>query len=64
MALRDGFFSVLAPGETVSKLRVCKFMQTSRCANAEITPDVFTAAEVELLHCSRTGFEALQMMSG
>lgn len=43
------------------KLRVGKFVQASRRADTEITPHVFTAAEVELLHCARTGFEALQM---
>lgn len=57
--LRNGFFTILAPGETMSKLGVCKLMQATSCPHTEITPDVFTAAEVQLLHGARTGLEPL-----
>lgn len=56
---RNGFFTVLTPGETVSKLRVCEFMQAAGRSNTEVTPNVFTAAEVQLLDGARTGFEPL-----
>lgn len=43
----------------MSELGVSKFMQTARRPHAEITPDVFTAAEVQLLHGARAGLEPL-----
>lgn len=48
--LRDGLLSVLAPGEAVTKLGVCKLVQSTCGPDAEVTPDVFTTAEVQLLH--------------
>lgn len=48
--LRNGLFAVFTPGETVPELRVRKLVESASRPHAEITPDVFTAAEVQLLH--------------
>ena len=58
--VRDGLLAVLAPGEAVSELGVGELVQTAGGADAEVTPHVLTAAEVQLLHRARAGLEALQ----
>lgn len=58
--LRDGFFTVLSPGEAVTKLGISKFMEPSCSSNTEIAPDVLIAAEIQLLNRARTGLKSLQ----
>lgn len=57
---RDGFFTILSPRETVSKLGISKLVQSASCCNTEVTPHVLIAAEIQLLHCSRAWLETLQ----
>ena len=45
----SGDISGLSPAEAVAKLRVSKLVETAGCRDAEVSPDVLAAAEVELL---------------
>lgn len=58
--LRDGFFTVLSPGEAVTKLGISKFMESPCSSHTEIAPDILIAAEIQLLNCARTGLKPLQ----
>lgn len=57
--LRDGFFTILSPGEAVTKLRISKLMKPSCSSNTEIAPDVLIAAEIQFLDCTRTRLKSL-----
>lgn len=57
--LRDGFFTILSPGEAVTKLRISKFMKPSCSSNTEIAPNILIAAEIQFLDCTRTGLKSL-----
>ena len=51
--------AVLAPGEAVAELRVCKLVQAPLGRHAKVSPHVLHAAEVELLYSAATGLETL-----
>lgn len=57
---RDGFFTILSPRETVSKLGVSKLVQPSGSCDTKVAPHILIAAEIQLLHCSRARLETLQ----
>ena len=56
----SGILSVLTPGETVTKLGVCKLMEPTRCCHTEVAPYVLVTTEVQLLYCTRTWLESLE----
>lgn len=58
--LRDGFLTVLSPGEAVPKLGISKFMEPSCSSHTEIAPDILIAAEIQLLNRARAGLKSLQ----
>ena len=57
--VRNGLFTVLAPGEAVPKLGIGELVQAPSSGHAEVTPHVLVAAEVQLLHCPRAWLKAL-----
>ena len=60
MYSRDGFFTILPPGEAVSKLGVGKLVQTPGSRDTEVAPHVLIAAEIQLLHRSGARLETLR----
>ena len=59
MNLLSGHLSVLSPREAVAELRVCELVEPTGSRDAEVSPDVLTGPEVQLLHRPGTRLETL-----